>query len=66
MKLANVAVITADMNDFQCKEQYDKVISIEMFEHMKNYQVCCTHCARMRCTSRCAPREHFALTSDKM
>ena len=37
--LANVTVITADMNSFQAPSaSFDRVISIEMFEHMKNYQ----------------------------
>jgi cyclopropane-fatty-acyl-phospholipid synthase len=37
--LDNVTVITADMNAFQAPRQFDRVISVEMFEHMKNYQV---------------------------
>jgi cyclopropane-fatty-acyl-phospholipid synthase len=37
--LTNVTIITADMNDFEiAPESFDRVISIEMFEHMKNYQ----------------------------
>lgn len=37
--LQNVTIITADMNDFDIQtEAFDRVISIEMFEHMKNYQ----------------------------
>lgn len=38
--LTNVEVITCDINTFESKEAgtYDRVISIEMFEHMKNYQ----------------------------
>ncbi|MFK8015499.1 MAG: cyclopropane-fatty-acyl-phospholipid synthase family protein [Gammaproteobacteria bacterium] len=35
--LGNLRVITADMNDFQTDEQYDRVMSIEMFEHMRNW-----------------------------
>jgi cyclopropane fatty-acyl-phospholipid synthase-like methyltransferase len=27
------------MADFQAPGQYDRIVSIEMFEHMKNYQV---------------------------
>jgi cyclopropane-fatty-acyl-phospholipid synthase len=37
--LRNVTVITADMNDFKAPQAYDRVVSIEMFEHMKNYLV---------------------------
>lgn len=37
--LNNVTIITADMNDFDITAaSFDRVISIEMFEHMKNYQ----------------------------
>ena len=32
-------VVTCDMNMFEPKEQFDRIVSIEMFEHMKNYQV---------------------------
>ena len=28
------------MNDFTTDEQYDRVISVEMFEHMRNYREC--------------------------
>ena len=35
----NVIVITADMNDFSIDNKFDRVVSIEMFEHMRNYQV---------------------------
>jgi len=35
--LANVEVLTADMNDFATTRQFDRVVSIEMFEHMRNY-----------------------------
>ena len=37
--LTNVHIITADMNVFQAPSRYDRVVSVEMFEHMKNYQV---------------------------
>lgn len=33
----NVEVITADMNDFNTDKIFDRVVSIEMFEHMRNY-----------------------------
>jgi len=35
--LSNVDVITADMNTFQAPGRYDRVVSVEMFEHMRNY-----------------------------
>ena len=38
LKLDNVRVITADMNDFETDEQFERVVSLEMFEHMRNYR----------------------------
>lgn len=35
---ANLTVITADMNDFNTNESFDRVVSVEMFEHMRNHQ----------------------------
>ncbi|HEX3982523.1 MAG TPA: cyclopropane-fatty-acyl-phospholipid synthase family protein, partial [Acidisoma sp.] len=37
-RLSNIAVITADMNDFQTAEQFDRIVSVEMFEHMANWR----------------------------
>ncbi len=37
--LANVTVTTADMNAFDTPERFDRVVSIEMFEHMRNWEV---------------------------
>jgi cyclopropane-fatty-acyl-phospholipid synthase len=36
--LGNIEVITCDMNDFSIAERFDRVVSVEMFEHMRNYQ----------------------------
>ncbi len=35
--LSNVEVHTADVNDFMPEGRFDRVVSIEMFEHLKNY-----------------------------
>lgn len=35
--LANLQVITADMNSFEAPGRYDRVVSVEMFEHMRNW-----------------------------
>lgn len=35
--LANVEVITADMNAFEPQGRFDRVVSVEMFEHMSNW-----------------------------
>lgn len=37
--LENLTVITADMNDFQAESRFDRVVSVEMFEHMRNWEV---------------------------
>ena len=34
----NVKVITADMNVFTIDEKFDRIVSVEMFEHMRNYE----------------------------
>ncbi len=36
-KLENVEVITADMNGFSIDRRFDRVVSVEMFEHMRNW-----------------------------
>ena len=36
--LTNVEVVTADMNAFTTDRRFDRIVSIEMFEHMRNYQ----------------------------
>lgn len=37
--LTNITILTADMNDFQAPAQYDRVVSVEMFEHMRNWDM---------------------------
>ena len=37
--ITNLNIITADMNVFEAPEQYDRIVSVEMFEHMRNWQV---------------------------
>ena len=36
--LTNLMVITADMNHFITPEKFDRIVSVEMFEHMRNYK----------------------------
>jgi cyclopropane-fatty-acyl-phospholipid synthase len=36
--LRNLELITRDMNEFSTDSRFDRVISIEMFEHMRNWQ----------------------------
>ncbi|MBC8987762.1 class I SAM-dependent methyltransferase [Pedobacter sp. N36a] len=37
--LHNITVITEDINVFKTPIQYDRVLSVEMFEHMRNYEL---------------------------
>jgi cyclopropane-fatty-acyl-phospholipid synthase len=34
----NLKVLTVNINDFKLDESFDRVVSVEMFEHMRNYQ----------------------------
>jgi len=35
--IGNLEIITADVNAFETTRRFDRVVSIEMFEHMRNY-----------------------------
>jgi cyclopropane-fatty-acyl-phospholipid synthase len=35
--LGNIEVLTADMTTFQIAQTFDRIVSVEMFEHMRNY-----------------------------
>lgn len=35
--LKNIEIITVDINDFQPENRFDRLVSIEMFEHLRNY-----------------------------
>lgn len=35
--ITNLEILTADMNGFDTARRFDRVVSIEMFEHMRNY-----------------------------
>ena len=37
-ELTNLNVITADICDFSTDQKFDRVVSLEMFEHLRNYQ----------------------------
>lgn len=37
--LTNIQVVTSDMNEFQPTSDYDRVVSVEMFEHMRNHDL---------------------------
>jgi cyclopropane-fatty-acyl-phospholipid synthase len=36
-RLSNLSVITEDMNIFSADQQFERIVSIEMFEHMRNW-----------------------------
>jgi len=36
--IRNVEMIRADMNEFETERRFDRVISVEMFEHMRNWE----------------------------
>jgi len=44
--LANVEIITADMNRFDAARRFDRIVSVEMFEHMRNYELLLARVAR--------------------
>jgi cyclopropane-fatty-acyl-phospholipid synthase len=44
--LSNLRIITCDMNRFDTLGRFDRVLSVEMFEHMKNYQQLMANIAR--------------------
>ena len=35
--LRNLEIVTCDMNRFSSDERYDRIVSVEMFEHMRNW-----------------------------
>jgi len=44
--LTNLTVLTRDMNVFDTTERFDRVVSVEMFEHMRNYELLLGRIAR--------------------
>ncbi|KAH1052897.1 hypothetical protein GYH30_022266 [Glycine max] len=38
LQLQNLNIIVADISTFEMEASYDRIFSIEMFEHMKNYK----------------------------
>lgn len=36
--IRNLEIITSDMNVFETARKFDRAVSVEMFEHMRNYQ----------------------------
>jgi cyclopropane-fatty-acyl-phospholipid synthase len=44
--LSNVSIVTADMNVFDADRRFDRVVSVEMFEHMRNHSALLSRIAR--------------------
>jgi cyclopropane-fatty-acyl-phospholipid synthase len=38
LALTNLEVMTVDMNRFDMERRFDRVLSVEMFEHMRNWE----------------------------
>ena len=36
--LSNLEIVTADINEFETQKRFDRVVSVEMFEHTRNYR----------------------------
>jgi cyclopropane-fatty-acyl-phospholipid synthase len=45
-QLSNVEVVTDDMNRFDTSARFDRVVSVEMFEHMRNWRALFARVAR--------------------
>lgn len=45
--IKNLRILTADMNDFHIDQQFDRVVSVEMFEHMRNYEMLLERVAKL-------------------
>jgi cyclopropane-fatty-acyl-phospholipid synthase len=37
-KPENLEVVTADVNEFRADRRFDRIVSVEMFEHVRNYE----------------------------
>ena len=45
LSVTNLQVLTRDMNDLALKEEFDRVVSVEMFEHLHNWEKMLRHIA---------------------
>jgi cyclopropane-fatty-acyl-phospholipid synthase len=44
--LTNLDIVTADANTFDTERRFDRIVSIEMFEHMRNYRTLLANISR--------------------
>lgn len=42
--LENVQIVTSDMNGFEAVGRFDRIVSVEMFEHMRNWEALLSRC----------------------
>ena len=42
--LGNIVVMTADMNVFTTEQKFDRIVSVEMFEHIANWRALLSRC----------------------
>jgi cyclopropane-fatty-acyl-phospholipid synthase len=38
-RLSNLKIITADIREFRIDKKFDRIVSIELFEHLRNYEL---------------------------
>ena len=44
--LTNIRIMTADMNVFDTDQRFDRIVSVEMFEHMSNWRALLERCRK--------------------
>jgi cyclopropane-fatty-acyl-phospholipid synthase len=67
--LTNVHIVTADINHFQTDDHFDRVVSVECFEHLRNYDAIFARIAQWlspdgRCLLHIFCHREFAYTFD--
>jgi cyclopropane-fatty-acyl-phospholipid synthase len=58
--LGNLEVVTADVNHFEPERRFDRVISVEMFEHVRNHELLLSRIARWLAPEGALFVHHFA------
>lgn len=58
--LGNLEVVTEDMNRFRPDRPFDRVVSVEMFEHMRNWELLLARISQWLKPNGCLFVHHFA------
>ena len=58
--IENLAVVTADVNAFEAEERFDRIVSVEMFEHVRNHGALLARIARWLDPKGLLFVQHFA------